>query len=516
MMDLNEIIEAAGFGRFQMIQTIVLGGISMADGAEILLMSSVLGSIQKQWGIGPLLKSLMVSMIFFGVLLGNFFGGLIADKYGRKTALLLAYSGISIFGLASAFCQGPMQLLILRGLFGIGYGLGVGPSITLQVETCPARYRGHVVNIGSLAFTFGEVYAAILLMVFMPTLMSEDEMAWRYVTAFGVAPSLILFPIAALVLQESPHYYVTKGRHEQALIAAKYIATVNGASEVVSALEGMEAEDLQEQRPSSTYGATGSVSREVELDLDFSNRLSMCFCPVFRWVVFGGCYICFLSNFLFFGLTYVLPQIFRNFHSTILPSMEVLLVSLSDLPAVLLAASLLHSSETGHRDALKYLSIGAAVLMCVMTSFDLGSKFLTLSLPGCYLAKYVATAYFTLTYIFLAEVFPSNFRATALSICQACGRLGSITAPVVFELTTHFAGEKVTPYFVLTSCLSLLSYAVIGKCFLFELKNAALQEYRTEGSSLARPSILAHPGKSSLTEPESPKFVVKLVPPPIG
>eukprot|EP00434_Breviolum_minutum_P019503 symbB.v1.2.017203.t1/scaffold1336.1/size124716/1 len=92
----------------------------------------------------------------------------------------------------------------------------MGPSLTLQVEICPKAWRGHMVNVNNFFFTLGEIYAAWLLWAFLKDLkQSSEEENWRYVTALAVSPALLILPFAVLLLYESPHYLVTKGRHEQ-------------------------------------------------------------------------------------------------------------------------------------------------------------------------------------------------------------------------------------------------------------------------------------------------------------
>ncbi|CAE7386139.1 glcP [Symbiodinium natans] len=118
-------------------------------------------------------------------------GGPAADAYGRRLAVLLAYFGLVVCGLCSAISVGPMSMLVARFFFGLFYGFGMGPSLTLQVEICPKAWRGHMVNVNNFFFTLGEVYAAWLLWAFLKDLkQTSDEESWRYVTALAVSVGL--------------------------------------------------------------------------------------------------------------------------------------------------------------------------------------------------------------------------------------------------------------------------------------------------------------------------------------
>ncbi|CAE7279792.1 pol [Symbiodinium sp. CCMP2456] len=92
MLDLDEITEDIGLGRFQLLQQLLVSGVRLADGAEILISSAVLSILQQEWELSPALKGSMMSIIFIGVFFGNLMGGPAADAYGRRLAVLLAYA----------------------------------------------------------------------------------------------------------------------------------------------------------------------------------------------------------------------------------------------------------------------------------------------------------------------------------------------------------------------------------------------------------------------------------------
>merc|ERR1740121_1906502 len=108
-------------------------------------------------------------------------------------------------GLLSSQAEGPGTLLLSRFCFGIAYGVGTGAGMTLLVESVPADWRGHMVNIAGIFFMFGEMFAALLLISFMPDLsIGQGEHYWRWVTGLGVSPGLVMFPVVYFMMQESP------------------------------------------------------------------------------------------------------------------------------------------------------------------------------------------------------------------------------------------------------------------------------------------------------------------------
>jgi len=532
------IIEEIGMGAYHWVQLLLLGGVMISDGAEILVASSLLSALRDAWHMSAMVRGLMMSTIFVGVFFGGLLGGNIADSYGRRRAILLSYLGICIFGVATACAQGPISMLCLRFVFGASFGMGMGPGVTLQVETAPSGWRAHIINLGGIFFTFGEVYSSILLIIFMPELTDPTGHNWRWVTLLSCLPGLILFPFTCLLLQESPAFLLGNSRRQEAIESLQYIAHMNNAGDKVKDLDssdpakrlvfsgqvatcggahgGHHAESDEDQesetpatigaesgdaagllesagiRQRSIRGSTSSSSEAVDVPAGVPGRrrrgsievakegYSVLLSPEYRSIVFGGAYLCCLCNFLFYGLTYALPQIFGHMEGTgMIPAVQVLIVSLCDLPGVFLAFLLIYAEGISHRAGLMWLSFFGCILALTLMTLEQGTSQATyIGLPSSYLLKYVSAALFTLTYVYISEVFPSRVRATGVSICISSGRLGSMGAPLIVEslkIKGFFLGEH-APYLILTSVLCAFAVAIVKLCLHFECKNASLAE----------------------------------------
>merc|ERR1740121_1571715 len=108
-----------------------------------------------------------------------------------------------------------------------------------------------------------------------------------------------------------------------------------------------------------------------------------------------------------------------------------------------------------------------------MTSLDLGvdpSK----AMPAIYGAKYACSAFLTLSALYVIEVFPSACRTTGLNVCLAVARLGSISAPLVFErLTTPQSHSR---FFSLCALVLILAVAMVRATLQQERKNRPLED----------------------------------------
>ncbi|HSO05060.1 MAG TPA: MFS transporter, partial [Candidatus Limnocylindrales bacterium] len=88
------------------------------------------------------------SLVFAALL---FTWGVLGDRYGRRKILIIGLVLFAAASLLSAFAQTPMQLIIARGLMGIG-GASVLP-VTLSIITVifPPAERGKAIGIWAAA-----------------------------------------------------------------------------------------------------------------------------------------------------------------------------------------------------------------------------------------------------------------------------------------------------------------------------------------------------------------------------
>lgn len=498
--DLNDVIDDIGIGPFQFMQLILVGGIILTDGAEMLLASSLLTALQDVWHLTAMQRAMMMTLIFMGVFIGGLIGGNIADVYGRRRAILLSYVGLVVAGGAIALAQGPVSMMILRFMFGICFGSGVAPVMTMCVETAPSDWRAYFTSWGSVGYAFGEVYISVLLVMFMPDLVDPMGKHWRWLTLLSVVPGCLFGCLSFLFLPESPHWLLAQGKRAEALAAVQYMAHINNKAEKIEGLQQLkmpavgEATALIESStgdsamlasaaPSSLrstrlsslkaenqIGALAKVRESIAL---FSSRR-------YQGIMICGGYLCFLGNFLCHGMTYLMPQVFRHLHRSLTPAYQVLIASACDIPGVLIVSIFIYSKRIGHRDGLMLLAACSAVLCLTLVNIERGGDGLAVGLPSAYLLTFTSSAFLTLVYVYLSEIFPASVRSSGIAFCISAGRVGSMAAPLVVEMLLakdlELLEHKVphAPFLVLVSSLCVLAVVFIQMFLHFELKNAPL------------------------------------------
>eukprot|EP00930_Biecheleria_cincta_P070537 TRINITY_DN58177_c0_g1_i1.p1 TRINITY_DN58177_c0_g1~~TRINITY_DN58177_c0_g1_i1.p1 ORF type:complete len:460 (-),score=87.01 TRINITY_DN58177_c0_g1_i1:57-1436(-) len=174
----------------------------LADAYDLFTIDLVVLILHQQYGevIGAHEKSIMVSMMLAGVIIGQLSFGYIADWVGRKWAFV-ATAALTIIGaLACSFCGGlggpsglPVQLALCRFMLGIGVGGEYPLSATVSAEAASDPVsRGQLMGLVLSMQGFGMLLSSLIAIGALSLNMSL-EATWRLLLAFGALPSAVAF-----------------------------------------------------------------------------------------------------------------------------------------------------------------------------------------------------------------------------------------------------------------------------------------------------------------------------------
>jgi len=158
----------------------------MLDSFDVMLYAIVLASLIQDPTLHLSLgmAGILGSITLLSAAAGGIAFGVIADRVGRRQALMLAVLIYSIFTAACGFAQSALQLAVFRVLLGIGMGGEWATGVALVSETFPARHRGKALAFVQSAWAIGYGLAALVNLVVMPL------WGWRGVFFVGVLPAL--------------------------------------------------------------------------------------------------------------------------------------------------------------------------------------------------------------------------------------------------------------------------------------------------------------------------------------
>ncbi|KAI3425038.1 hypothetical protein D9Q98_008416 [Chlorella vulgaris] len=151
-------------------------------------------------------QELIVSSAIVAAGAASVAGGWLADRLGRRSALLLADVLFTVGAAAMGAAVDQYWLIAGRVLVGLGVGLA---SVTVPIyiaECVPASRRAALVSVNVLMITGGQLVAYIADYGF-----SYAPGTWRWMLGVAALPSLL--QLAALLrLPESPRWLAGKGR----------------------------------------------------------------------------------------------------------------------------------------------------------------------------------------------------------------------------------------------------------------------------------------------------------------
>jgi AAHS family 3-hydroxyphenylpropionic acid transporter len=122
-------------------------------------------------------------------------GGRLADRFGRKRALIIAVAVFGLFSLTTAWASSFQMLVLTRLLTGVGLGGALPNLIALAAENAPDGRRNLAVSIMYCGMPFGGGLASLLIGV------GGD--AWRSVFYIGGLTPIIVIPVLIFALPDS-------------------------------------------------------------------------------------------------------------------------------------------------------------------------------------------------------------------------------------------------------------------------------------------------------------------------
>ena len=167
------------------------------DAFDFFLMVFMFGEISAEFHASAQRVSTAVFLTLAMRPVGAFVFGRLADRFGRKPALMWNILAFSVLEAASGFAPGMTSLLIVRALFGIAMGGEWGIGSALTMESIPSEARGFVSGLLQTG------YASGFLLASLANYALYDRLGWRGMFLLGVLPGLLIFFIRRGVA-ESP------------------------------------------------------------------------------------------------------------------------------------------------------------------------------------------------------------------------------------------------------------------------------------------------------------------------
>lgn len=185
------------------------------------------------------IKGLFSGIMFLGSLLALPITPYIADGLGRRWGIFIG-SLVMIFAVILQSVSVNFQMFIAARFFlGFGVAIAHGAAPLLITELCHPQHRAIFTTIYNTTWYMGSIIAAWLT---FGTNRIPNHWSWRIPSIVQALPSILQITMVWLV-PESPRWYISKGRPEEALkVLADVHASGNDQDEVVQ----LQYEEIKE------------------------------------------------------------------------------------------------------------------------------------------------------------------------------------------------------------------------------------------------------------------------------
>jgi len=165
----------------------------MLDAFDAMLYALVLTHIMRDLGMSKATSGFLATLTLLASGIGGVMFGFIADRVGRKRALMLSILTYSICSFASGLATSILMLAAFRFVLGLGMGGEWNTGATLVAETWPTQLRAKAISIVQSSWAIGYALAALVAGIVL------QYASWRMVFFVGILPALVTLWIQSRV-----------------------------------------------------------------------------------------------------------------------------------------------------------------------------------------------------------------------------------------------------------------------------------------------------------------------------
>lgn len=179
----------------------------MLDGMDVTLYTMVITQLLSEFHFSTSQAGLLASVTLLASAVGGVLFGVLADRAGRRVALMGSITIYSVFTAACGFSRSLDELAVFRFLLGLGMGGEWATGAALVAETWRPEHRGKALGLMQSGFAVGYALAAVIAAVLLP------RWGWRSAFFVGILPALLTLWIRRRV-DESPLWLRSKAGGE--------------------------------------------------------------------------------------------------------------------------------------------------------------------------------------------------------------------------------------------------------------------------------------------------------------
>ncbi len=427
--DIGTILDQ---GNWSGLQKVVAGLAALAvliDGIDNQLIGFAIPVLIKEWHVTRGDFAPVVACGLIGMAIGSVFAGRIADRLGRRWAVLGSLVLLGVATCLIGFANGLFALGALRFLAGLGVGGALPTATTTAAEFTPARHRTMVVTATITCVPLGGMVAGLFAGAVQP------EFGWRALFWLGGLLPIALSLILLLTLPKSPRFLTRRPHRWPELVAL--LARMARPTQ-----PGTAFTDVTEQKLGTRPGVGALFEASRTRD---------------TLALWGSFFLCLLAVYSAFSW---LPTMLAAQGLDVATAGSGLTAyNFGGVIGAIGCAALI--GQFGSRWPQVICALGAAASALALEWFGLGNSRVMvfwLGLHGLFVNAVQSTLYAV-----AAFTYPTDIRATGTATALAFGRLGAVLSAFVGAAVISAAGPN--------SYLDVLAFAMLGAAvFLIVLR----------------------------------------------
>ncbi|MEN9636102.1 MAG: 4-hydroxybenzoate transporter PcaK [Verrucomicrobiota bacterium] len=423
-IDVGELLDNGQWNGYLKLLVSLTALTIIFDGADNQLLGIAIPSLIKEWALPRSAFAPLLAIGMAGMIVGGTTGGLVGDRFGRKTALL---GSVVLFGVATlgiSFVNSVTSLGILRFFAGIGLGAAMPNAAALTSEYVPRRQRPIAVTLTIVCVPLGGMLAAWTAEHVLPAY------GWRTLFVIGGLAPLVTASVLIWLLAESPRFLARAPQHWP-----KLNRFMERAGHPMPASAGF-ADPAEGNVPKATLAAllAGDFRRDT----------------IGLWIAFASCMLAVYASFSW------IPTLLSGAGLGPLASRGLMCFNLGGVVGAILGAIVI--SRFGSKSTMLTLTAAA-----VASSFALGAVTIDRSISTALLLTLLTlsgtmiNAVQTTMYALAAHVYPAAIRATGVGSAASVGRIGGLMSAYVGAWAMDVGGTKT--YFITIGGVLIATFA---------------------------------------------------------
>jgi len=422
-----------------------------------------------------------VASVLLGSMVGAFFAGTLADKFGRKPVMIATALAFIFSAWGSGISNGSLEFIIYRIIGGMAMGAASILAPAYISEIAPSKIRGRLATLQQLMIVIG------LFMAFMSNywlaglsggatdVLWGGFQTWRWMFWAEIIPASIFF-LSLLAIPESPRYLVAAGKVDEAGKVLKGILLKINIREKVADIESTLQEGIKPKLRNIFDSYSGKVHPLVWVGLGLAVLQQ-----------FTG-----INVIFYYGATLWKSAGFTEGDALLQNVISGSVNIFFTFVAIMLI------DKVGRKPLLLIGSLGQAVMLGVMAYvFSIapsgGADSVTLGPTQGIIALLAANTYIAffafswgpVMWVMLGEMFPNHYRGAALAVCGMAQWGANFIITISFPVLLTNLGLGIS--YGIYAFFGVVAYFFVKK-FVDETKGLSLEDISRGGAQKAQPA----------------------------